>query len=183
MKKLIGVLLGLSLLVTSNTYAKSRADMLGDEFLLNQASAQSMVTSQLGTQVVQGKEHVLKLTYDYSVLGGSVGAKNLKNSAGYSALLPKGAIVRNCIIDVITAPTSTSTAATISLGTGVSAVDLKAATVIASYTGLVTCIPVGSAATAIKLTQDYTPTATIGSFPLTAGKINVMLQYELSDTQ
>jgi hypothetical protein len=49
------------------------------------------------------------------------------------------------------------------------------------------CVPVGSAATSIKLTANRTPTITIttasttATHSLTAGKINVFIQYLLSD--
>lgn len=164
----------------SNVWALSASDVGNAEHKLNQASAQAMVETQLGTTLFREQIHTLKATYDFAKQGGAVSAIQLLGPDGKAAVLPKGAIVRDCLIDVLTAPTSGG-GATIALGTGQAATDLKAATAIGSYTGLVTCVPVGTAATAIKLTADRTPTATIATAALTAGKINVLIHYELSD--
>jgi hypothetical protein len=184
MKKLIGVLLGLAILATSTVKAEVRSDQLDAQFRLNQASAQALADAQLGDRISYGLEHVQTGILDYSVVGGAQSTIRLKDKNGYNVTLPKGAIVRNCILDVITAPTSTTTAATISFGTGNATnatTDLKAATAIGSYTGLVACVPVGSAATAVKLTADSTPSATIATADLTSVKIIVHMMYELSD--
>jgi hypothetical protein len=129
----------------------------------------------MGTLLTQYKKQVLVGVYDFSVLGGAVGSVNLKDAAGSTLTLPKGAIVSSGVIDVITAPTSGG-AATIAL-TMQSAADLKAATAIASITGLVATIPVGSAATSIKLTADRNIAAVIATAALTAGKFNVIIEY------
>jgi hypothetical protein len=140
-------------------------------------------TTQLGTQMVDKKIQVLKGTYDFSVVGGSAGtAYNLKDTDGKDAKIPANAVITDCVIDVVTAPTSGGSA-TISIGTGIAAtnVDLKAATAYGSYSGLVACIPTGSAATMIKTSSEVTPALSIGAAAaLTAGKINVLLQYILS---
>jgi hypothetical protein len=180
MKKLFA-LLALSLAVCSSAFAvgaKTRADWLGMEQALN-LSATAGPSNLIGTKMVKEVMHTLKATYDFSVSGGAIGAITLLGEDGKAAKLPKNAIVRDCIIDVITAPTSGGSA-TIALGTGQSATDLKAATAIATYTGLLACVPVGSAATAIKLTADSTMSATIATAALTAGKINVWVDYSVS---
>ena len=151
---------------------------------LNSSSPNAQHEAKLGNLLIDKKEHVLRAVYDFSVLGGAVSTVSLRDASDTSvaAKLPKGAIVRDCIIDVITAPTSGGSA-TIALGTGASTTDLKAATAIASYSGLHACVPVGTAASAIKLTSDQTMSATIATAALTAGKIYVVVHYELSDTQ
>lgn len=111
----------------------------------------------------------VKCTYDYDVHGGAVGAIELPLD------LPDNAIIWTGVADVVTAPTSGGSA-TIALGVN-TATDLKAATAIASWTGLVALVPVGSAATAVKLTADRTLTLTIATAALTAGLINFFLQY------
>jgi hypothetical protein len=137
--------------------------------------------NQVGTSVYKSRVHSAKCTYDFAVSGGSSSANiKLLDSKGQPCSLPNKAIIRDVLIDVITAPTSGGSA-TISLGSGVTAVDFKALTAIASYTGLVAGIPVGSAATAIKLAADQTPVAKIAVAPLTAGKFNVQIQYQLSE--
>lgn len=131
-----------------------------------------------GTKIAKQLKQAMIATYDFSVLGGAIAALNLKNPAGTDAYLPKGAVITSCIIDVITAPTSGGSA-TIALSIQ-SAGDLKAATAIASYTGLVAGVPVGSAATSIKLTADAIVVATVATAALTAGKINVLIEYYVS---
>lgn len=183
MKKLfVLILLALVAAPLNSAHAKTRARELGAQFGLNQASPQQMYDHRLGDRIVNETVQVLRAKYDFSIQGGALAAINLIDaSTGAVAQLPKGAIIRDCIIDVVTAPTSGG-AATIALGTGQAATDLKAATAIASYTALVACVPVGSAATAIKLTADRTMTLTPATAALTAGKIYVIVKYELSDT-
>lgn len=181
MKKIL--LAALLALVPLSSLAVTRVGALGAQFDLNRASPEAMRKHRLGDKLQGETERFLRAKYDFTVQGGAVAALTLRDvSTNKAAVLPKGAIVRDCLIDVVTAPTSGGSA-TIALGTGQAANDLKAATAIASYTGLVACVPVGTAATAIKLTADQTMTATVATAALTAGKIYVIVQYELSDTQ
>lgn len=178
------IFLALLLLAGATAHGDTQESLRAAKLKLNTSSPNALHETRLGNLLVDKKEHVLRAVYDFSVLGGAVGALTLRDASdlAVAAKLPKGAIVRNCAIDVITAPTSGG-AATIALGTGAAANDLKAATAIASYTGLVACVPVGTVATAIKLTADQTMSATVATAALTAGKIYVVVQYELSDTQ
>lgn len=110
-----------------------------------------------------------KVTYDFDVHGGAVGSIELPLE------LPDNAIIWDGVADVVTAPTSGGSA-TIALGMNTTT-DLKGATAIASWTGLVALIPVGTAASAVKLTAARTLTLTIGTAALTAGLINFFLKY------
>ncbi len=152
------------------------------QFELNKASPNGMAVNKLGTIVMQREKQVLKATYNFSTQGGVFGsAITLKDGVtGADASLPKGAVVSDCLLDFRTAATSLGSA-TLSFSTGQSAADLKSALAVASATGLVTCIPVGTAATAIKLTANRTPTLTINSVSLTAGYVNVFIEYWMSD--
>lgn len=135
---------------------------------------------ELGTLITKKKVQVLKATYSYAVQGGaSTASINLLDTDGKAAKLPDNAVVKQVLIDVLTAPTSDGSA-TIAL-TAQSAGDLKAATAIASITGLVAGVPVGSAATMIKLTAERTVQMSVAVAPLTAGKFNVFIEYYLSD--
>lgn len=154
-------------------------------FLLNQGYGS---TTQLGSQLVGKKLHVLKAQYDYASVAGLSGSYTLKDVDGKDAILPAGAIVTDCVIDTLTAMTS-SAFPKVSLGTGLagSVTDLKAASILSVYSGLVACIPVGTAATSIKITTQSSPklyvltASTTSSHALQAGKLNVLLQYLLSD--
>lgn len=150
------------------------------QFDLNRASPGAMQKHSLGTIVIKDQVRVLKGTFDFAVNGGAVGVTNLRGANGQPVILPNKAIVVDCVIDVIT-PGTTSASGTIAIGTGQAANDLKAALAAASYTGILACIPVGTAATAIKMTADRTMTATIATGAITAGKFNVLVQYVISE--
>jgi hypothetical protein len=114
--------------------------------------------------------------YDFSVLGGAVGTVNLKDLDGNDAVLPKGAVVRDGFIRILTACASTGGTGTIAL-TANSAADLKAAVDADTLSGNVAIIPVGTAATAITLTADRTLTCTIATAALTAGKFELHVDF------
>lgn len=160
----------------TTTFAATLAKTLEAEYKLNQASPNAMATQQLGTTLHKGRIHVARATYDFAVLGGAVGAVNLKSDQGTTVILPNKALIVGCYIDVATAGT-TAASGTIALGTGQAANDLKAALAAASYTGIVACVPTGTAASSIKLTADRTMTATIATGAITAGKFTVFVEY------
>lgn len=167
-------------LLSVSAFADSLAVTNAAQYDLNRFSPGAFSARQFGTKMMKQREYSVKCVYDFSVDGGAIGAITLKDEQGKACVLPNKAIIRDVLIDVVTAPTSLGLA-TIALGAGVSAVDLKAATAIAAYTGLVAGIPVGSAATAIKLSADQSPIATIAVAALTAGKLNVHILYQLSE--
>lgn len=182
MKKFFG-LLALTLALAVSVRADTRVNVLADQYKLNQATQQALTEARLGDKVVNETVHVLRATYSYAVQGGASTATItlLDVSTGKAAKLPKGAIVRDCIIDTISALTS-GAAATVALGSGLSTSDLKTATSYASYTGLVACTPVGSAATAIKMTSDGTISMSVVGGPLLSGKFYLVIHYEMSST-
>lgn len=153
------------------------------EFELNRG--ENFTKNALGTQVTTKGVKEMRLYYDFATMGGAVGAISLQDFYDKKAAnLPGKILITGCFIDVLTAPTSGGSA-TIALGTGQSTTDLKTATAIASYTGIVACVPVGTAATAIKITAAKTtfvvPKITIATAALTAGKLIVHVQYVQSE--
>lgn len=160
--------------VFAGTLASERAA----QFELNQASPGAMAKHQLGTRTQSQRVLIAKAKYDFAVQGGAIGTVNLVGEDGKAVVLPNKAVVVDCLIDVLTQG-ATSASGTLALGTGQAGNDLKAATAAASYTGRVACVPVGSAATVIKLTADRTMTATIATGALTAGKLWVYVYYIL----
>ncbi len=144
--------------------------------------------NQIGAQVVRRSMRVAKGVYDFAVQGGAISTISLYDPAlgkSQPLILPPSAIVSRVLIDVITAPTSGGSA-TIAVGTGVAVNDLKTATAVASFTGLLDGIPVNTAATSIKIASTTTlpgqkPSMTIATAALTAGKFNVHIEYYLSD--
>jgi hypothetical protein len=113
----------------------------------------------------------VKATYDFAEHGGVVGAIPL------DLTLPAGAIIYNGFANVVTDPTSGGSA-TVAISIQ-GANDLLTATAIASVTGALDLVPDGTAAETIVLTTDKTLTVTVAVAALTAGKIDVYLQYFL----
>ena len=118
-------------------------------------------------------------TYSFATQGGAIGTINLKDGDGKDLKLPANAIIKNVVIDVLTAPTSGGSA-TIAV-TAVSSGDLKAATAIASFTGILQGIPANTVGTAIKLSSEKTLSMAIAVAALTAGKFNVLVEYVVSE--
>lgn len=137
----------------------------------------------LGTELNQTK-NLMKLVYDFAVLGGAVGDIGLLDDQGNAAILPKGAIVTRSFANVLTNVTSGGSA-TVALKL-LTAADLLAATAKAS---LVTSAPLvegvctGTSATMVgpvTATAGTQVKATVGTAALTAGKIQFFLEYVLS---
>lgn len=118
----------------------------------------------------------IKGVWDFAVQGGAVGTLNLLDDMGNDCILPSDAIVVNGTIDVLTGMTSAGGAGTVALGLNTN-VDIKAAVDADTLSGLVATIPVGTAATSVKLTAQRQLKLTIAVEALTAGKIAVFLQY------
>lgn len=171
-------------LMSLPVFASTNAGEYGAMFSFNHGSG--FQNYQLGTKVIEDQVHDLKVTYDFAKSGGGTGTiilprpQNAGRALAPYGVIPKGAVVVGCYIDVITAMSGNS-GATIALSTGLSAADLKAATGFASYTGIVACIPTGTAASSIKITSDVKPSAAIATATITGGKFNLHIFYVLSD--
>ena len=83
-----------------------------NQTLVPRANAYSPLEG-LGKEV-NGLKNLLKAVYDFSVLGGAVGAINLVDDQGLPAVLPLGAVVTRVFAAAVTAVTSGG-AATVSL--------------------------------------------------------------------
>lgn len=139
------------------------------------ANLPSLAGEKVGSNLMREKIQVAIGTYDFAVQGGAIGTVDLLGLDGKPVVIPQGAIIMDSLIDVITQG-ATSTSATIAL-TAQTAGDIRAALGAASYTGLLAGIPVGTAATSIKMTADRTLRATIATGTVTAGKFNVIIEY------
>ncbi len=130
--------LGLALALLATPFSAladggTQADIVGVQSTLDSSATAGPFVS-LGTRLIKETEHVLKVQFDFAKLGGASGAVlSLRGEDNKAAKLPKNAIVRDCLIDVITTPTGASGSPTIALGTGQTATDLKTATAVASY--------------------------------------------------
>jgi hypothetical protein len=135
-----------------------------------------------GTKLYDAQQMGAKGTWSYADQGGAVGQVTLHDAQGRAVTLPSGAIITDCMIDVVTQPTSGTSTATLSFDSE-AAGDLKTATAVTGYTtsSRKACIPVGTAAASIKLTAQRSIKMTIASEAVTAGKVNVWVQYVLSE--
>lgn len=166
-------------LFSSVAFANITADQ---EHILNTSSSAAQKV-QLGT-LVNKTRNLLVAKYSYAVQGGTTVSDinlltNLGNRRSY-AKLPDNAIITDVWLDVLTQPVSSGNA-TVAV-TANSAGDLLASTAKAALpVGFKQGIPMGSTTTFVKLTAERTVTATIGTAPLTAGKVNVYIEYVIGD--
>lgn len=123
----------------------------------------------------QGFKQSFVYTYDFAINGGAVGTIPLTGSVG----LPNKFVITHAYIDVITGLTG-AIGSTGALTTAQGAGDLVVATVIAgapwSTAGIKATVPVGSAATAIKLTAERAPAFVVAVDAVTAGKFNLIIE-------
>ncbi len=133
----------------------------------------------LGTLVSQ-KRGVLKGKYSFAVQGGGTGTKSLLDDNGAEIWLPAAAIITQVYIDVITAMSSTGNNGTIALTANTSG-DLLVAVDADTLSGISTGVPIGSAATMVKLTATRQMTMAIATNALLAGRFNVFYEFVLSD--
>jgi len=116
---------------------------------------------------------VASYQYDFTKHGGAIGAIEVLGDG-----IPKGAVILDGIVHVNVAATSegSATVAVMAVGAG----DILGATAVASLTlaALLDTVPVGTAATAIKLTASINKlTFTVAVAALLTGKITVSLRY------
>lgn len=147
--------------------------------LLNRMNSHSL-KALLGDKIFSHKVCMVG-KYDFALQGGAISTINLadaKTSASTIQALkvPANFVITNVIIDRVTSP-GAITSGTISLGIN-STADLLAATNMTAFDGtsLLAGIPVGTAATAVKVTADTPVTVTIATTALTAGKFYVSIE-------
>jgi len=163
MKLFIGFL---ALLASSTSLAMPKiADV---EFAVNKGSSSSVL--QIGSWLTVMHPLALTCVYDFTKQGGAQGTYYLKGIDGQNCVLPKGYIVDQVYLDTVVA-TGGGGGCQLAFGTGLAINDIKAATGFATYTGILVAVPIGSAATAIKMTSEKSPTVTISGAAVTAGKI------------
>lgn len=131
---------------------------------------------QLGT-LLNNNKNVVKAQYDYSTHGGAVGDISITG-----VTIPINALVTRAWLDVLTQPASSGNTASVAVKVQ-GAADLYAATSVGSLTaGRKDGIPQDAASQIIKLTAERTPAITVSTQALTAGKINIFIEYMVSDS-
>jgi hypothetical protein len=128
-------------------------------------------------EVVHHQHGCLQAVWDFSVQGGAVGDIDLLDVFGKKALLPSGALIRDIAVHVETLVTSGG-AATLALKSE-GAADLLGATAVASFAANANLdgVPVGTAATVVRLTAERTLKLTVAVTALTAGKVHAFVDY------
>lgn len=125
---------------------------------------------------------VLKCVFDASIVANrTVAAHALVDDLGNTATLPKGAIVTRTYWNAVVAVTS-GASATLAFDL-LTAADLLAATAKAtlSLAALGEGIQDGTVTHFLQCTADTIPTATVGTAALTAGKVNLFIEYVISN--
>ena len=107
--------------------------------------------------------------YDFAVDGGAIGDYVLFK-------LPDNTIITNVLFDVVTAFVSTGGTGTVALKAN-AANDLLSAVDADTLSAIHAGIPVGTAATSVKLTADRDITLSIATAVMTAGKVVVHIEY------
>jgi len=107
--------------------------------------------------------------YDFAVDTGAIGTYVL-------CKLPDNTIITNVLLDVITAFTSIGGTGTIALMAN-TANDLLSAIDADTLSAIHAGIPVGTAATSVKLTADRDITLSIATAAMTAGKVAIHIEY------
>lgn len=133
-----------------------------------------------------------RFVYDFSVVGGVIGALAMQDDQGAPAVMPVSSLIMSVIFDWVVAGAGAT--ATISVGC-TTASDLLSALAVASATGIVAGIPVMTAATSVKVVTGTVTlarrnfsiaarpvVATVATANLTAGKVYAHVVFARSST-
>lgn len=126
-------------------------------------------------------QNVVKVNYSFAVNGGALGLINLYDDLGNPCILPPSAVITRTFSNWPTALTSLGSA-TISQGSGAAVNDLKTATAVASYTGLLEGASTGASSAFVALgstAAGYRVGITVAVAALTAGVGSIYIYYVL----
>lgn len=171
-----------ALLATGQLFAASVITDSGGGYELNRASTLNRKYS-VGTHLANGTFGV-KGQWSFAVSGGAASTDiYLLDAEGLRVSLPAKSIVTNCLIDVATAPTAATTSGGATFLLKSNGESLKGLTYNASLTTTapIACTPTGSVGQMLKIASETFPVLRTTSEAMTAGKINVWLQYVLSN--
>ncbi len=138
------------------------------------------------TDIKDGLGHVrkLRLTYDFAVLGGAISAINLGDLRD---LIPDNGVVLGGFVDVLTTLTTAGgDAGTVAISVE-GADDIVAAIAVNNGAnpwdaGLQDIVPDRTAANMVKTTAERRVVVTIAGQVVTAGKFEVTLEYQISNS-
>lgn len=183
----------LALFTASQLFAHGAGTYNATGYELNRQSAVNRKYN-VGTKLVDATQFGTRCTWKFSDQGGAAGTNlKLHDAEGVNCTFPAGTVFTNCLIDVPVLVTSSTTSGKVSLSaSGIG--DLKAATFIGGAPGQASvinvangvsskplaCIPDGTTANMIRLTSEGALQISIGSEALTAGQVDVWVEYILS---
>lgn len=147
------------------------------EFALNRLSGVAKKYS-LGT-LLHKNVNVVVGKYSFAVQGGAVSDISLLsdlNDTHSTITIPSGAVIKQVYTDTLTSGAGGSLAFKLQ-----STADLVAAKNSSTFTGIQAGVLTGAANLMIKLTAERTLKASITNSTVTAGKINVYVEYVLGD--
>lgn len=179
-------------LVTGQLFGSAAITPAAGGYELNRSSAVARKYS-LGTRLADGTFGT-RGVWKFSDQGGAANSNlKLHDSEGLNVTLPAGSVVTHCYIDVPVLLTSSTGSAKMSFSaSGIG--DLKAATFIGQAAGQAStlnvsngvtskptaCLPDGTVSNMIRLTSEGALQVSIGSEALTAGQVDVWVEYILS---
>lgn len=168
----------LAMLLSVNLFAATALNKNG-AYQINRKDRLNRSLS-VGTLISGGQW--LKAQYSYAIQGGASGDVTLVDDEGLAVKLPSGAIIYDCLIDVLTQPASSTSSGSLAFSSNAVA-DLKAAAFVASYTtsSRIACLPTGTVGSSVKMSSEATLKVRIGSEALTAGKVNIWVNYVVSE--
>tara|TARA_R110000824_G_scaffold31889_3_gene103521 strand:+ start:1331 stop:1774 length:444 start_codon:yes stop_codon:yes gene_type:complete len=134
-----------------------------------------VTNDKLGSRVL----HVKKFTYDFAVAGGVIGAYPLTDDGGVAATLPDNAVLLGSTAEVVT-PVTSGGAATLMFGITGDTDALIIATAKTSFDADGKAVAMDNTLP-LKLTVAKSVLMTVAVQALTAGKLNVWVQYYVGD--
>ncbi len=166
---------GLTVVVGKRTYSVPSSPQTATAALVDTTSAQSL--TQKTFDHTSNVQHRVSGTYDFAASGGAVGSYPL------GMTVPANALITNAILDVITAPGTSTGSPTIAIGSQ-TAGDILAAT---TNTNLSAGLSIGKEgvgssqaiilASALRVSAASAVSLVIASNPISVGKIKVFLDY------
>ena len=161
------------LLVGASAYAIFPADPKSQKLLLI-ANATDPLPG-IG-DVINHTKNMMRVIYDFSVLGGTATSVSILDDQGNAAILPKGAIVTNVVMNTLTQPLPSTSSVNLTLLTSA---DLMATKPQPSV-GFLAGVPVGTAGSwvgPVTATAGTQILAVLTGSTLTAGKIEWFIEY------
>ncbi len=170
-------IIGLAVLVSAAIGVKAYAIFPADSFsqkLLTRANNSSPLEG-VG-DIINHTKNMMRLTYDFAVLGGTATSIGLLDDQGNAAILPKGAIVTNVVMNTLTQPLPATSSINLTLLAGA---DLMVAK-IPPAVGFAAGVPVGTSATwvgPVTAAGGTQPLMVLSGSNFTAGKIEWFVEY------